>query len=300
MKRKILLFFLFFVLFAFTFNAKAQEIKISGTIKDSNGTPLIGISVTIKGTYKGTNSDTSGNFSITAAIGSTLSFSMLNMVSQAVIITAIMAKSPLQNFLIENVQSLSQVVGGYSTKKNHILQVRFQLLAKRLLIFAQTHNLATSFREKLEIFRNGKSQNYQLSVSGGNEKTLYYLAGRWTQNQGAVRSSDMDRANFKVNLAHTATDWFKTGTNLAYTHYRDVSLNDNQAVNQGGVILGALSTPPIIEIYNTDGTFTSNTFQDWETPIASTDGVSRSYKNQRIIGNVYAELNFIPELKLQK
>ncbi|MEO6733179.1 MAG: TonB-dependent receptor [Ferruginibacter sp.] len=153
----------------------------------------------------------------------------------------------------------------------------------------------TNWQDK--IFQQGRSQNYQLSLSGRNEKTGYYISGGWVQQVGAVRSAEMDRANFKVNLDQKVNDWLKVGTNLAYTRYHDVAINDNQQVNRGGVLLGALNTPPVIDVYNADGTFTRNPFQDWENPIASTDGVDQTFVTQRILGNMFSEISFIPELK---
>lgn len=147
-----------------------------------------------------------------------------------------------------------------------------------------------------ELFQNGRSQNYQLAVSGKSNKTNYYLSGGWVQQNGAVRSSTMDRFNFKVNLNQEVNKWLTFGTNLNYMRYHDVDVADNQAVNQGGVILGVLSTPPNIGIYRPNGTFTSNPFQDWENPVASTDGSSRNYKSQRVLGNIYSEIHILPEL----
>jgi len=148
-----------------------------------------------------------------------------------------------------------------------------------------------------EIFRNGRSQNYQFSVSGKNENTTYYLSGGWMGQQGAVRSSEMDRYSVKLNLEQKVNDWLTVGTNMNYMRYHDVDVSDNQAVNQGGVILGMLSTPPNIGIYRADGAFTSNPFQDWENPVSSTDGSDRGYLQQRLLGNLYAEINLLPELK---
>lgn len=144
-----------------------------------------------------------------------------------------------------------------------------------------------------EIFRNGRSQDYQLSVSGKSNNTSYYISGGYTQQEGVVRTSEMDRISFKINLDQKINDWLKLGTSVNYTDYSDVDVSDNQAINQGGVILGMLSTPPNIGIYNEDGTFTSNPFQNWENPVSSTDGSIRDYKNQRLLGNLYAEINFL-------
>lgn len=150
-----------------------------------------------------------------------------------------------------------------------------------------------------EVFQNGRSQNYQLAISGKHDKTTYYVSGGWTQQIGAVRSAEMDRYNFKVNFDQKLNDWLSVGTNLGYTRYHDVDVSDNTTVNSGGVILGMLSTPPNIGIFRPDGTYTSNPFQDWENPIASTDAADRGYKNQRFLGNMYAEINILPELKFR-
>lgn len=155
----------------------------------------------------------------------------------------------------------------------------------------------TDWQQK--VFQNGRSQNYQLGVSGKNGGTSYYVSGGWMQQIGAVRSSEMDRYNFKVSLDQKVNDNITMGANINYVRYHDVDVADNQAVNQGGVILGMLSTPPNIGVYNTDGTFTSNPFQDWENPLASTDGSDRGYKNHRVLGNTYVEFSILKDLKFR-
>lgn len=159
------------------------------------------------------------------------------------------------------------------------------------------YNSNTNWQD--EIFRNGTSQNYQLSVSGKNDKTTYYLSGGWIQQNGAVRAATMDRFNFKVNLEQQLNNWLTMGTNVAYSRWHDVDITDNIGVDRGGVLLGTLATPPVIGIYNEDGTFTSNPFQDWENPVASTDGPRQDNHIQRLLGNVYAEVRILPELKFR-
>lgn len=150
-----------------------------------------------------------------------------------------------------------------------------------------------------KIFGTAMSQNYQLSVSGNNNGTQYYISGGYINQEGVVRSSEMERYNFKANLAKEVNSWLKIGTNFNYTHYHDVDVTDNAAVNQGGVLLGVLATPANIGVYNENGTFTSNPFQDWENPVSSTDGSDRGYKNQRLLGNIYTEIQFIEGLKFR-
>lgn len=147
-----------------------------------------------------------------------------------------------------------------------------------------------------EIFRTGFSNSHQVSLSGKSNKTSYYVSGGVVNQEGAVRSSEMNRKTFKVNLTQEVTDWLKIGTNLNYVDYTDVDVTDNQGVGSGGVILGVLNTPQNIGIYNEDGSFTSNPFQNWENPYSNTDGAQRQYRMQRVFGNVYGEFKLLKGL----
>lgn len=150
-----------------------------------------------------------------------------------------------------------------------------------------------------EIFQNGYSHNYQMSMSGKSNGTNYYVSGGYINQEGIVRSAELERYNFKVNLDQKVNDWLTLGTRIAYTQYKDVDVNDNNAVNQGGVLLGALTTPSVIGVFNDDGSFTSNPFQNWENPLASTDGLEREFNSQRLLGNLYFEVKFLKDLKFR-
>ncbi|AFD05453.1 SusC/RagA family TonB-linked outer membrane protein [Solitalea canadensis] len=151
-----------------------------------------------------------------------------------------------------------------------------------------------------EIFRNGAAQNYQLSASGGNDKTTYFFSGGWLKNDGVVRNNTMDRLNFKVSLDQKVNNWLTAGVNANFSKWHDVDITDNTGVARGGVLLGVQATPPVIGIYNTDGSFTGNPFKlSWENPVSSTDAPIQDYYNNRLLGNVYGEAKILPELKFR-
>ena len=156
------------------------------------------------------------------------------------------------------------------------------------------YNANTDWQDK--IFQNGISQNYQLSLSGKSNGSSYYFSGGWVEDKGAVRSAKMDRYNFKANLEQEFYSWLKGGTNIAFTNWNDKDVTDNTNVSRGGVILGTLTTPPVMAVKNADGTYTANPFQDWENPVASTDAASRGYNNKRLLGNVFVEITPIENL----
>ncbi len=88
----------------YAFNPSVK--KVAGTVTDASGQPLPGVSVIIKGTNKGTQTDFDGNYELEVPFGQELSFSYLGMHSQEV---------PLYSSIInlnmeESVESLEEVV----------------------------------------------------------------------------------------------------------------------------------------------------------------------------------------------
>lgn len=140
-----------------------------------------------------------------------------------------------------------------------------------------------------EIFQTGHSSSHQVSIGGKSNDTNYYLSAGYLSQDGAVRSSEMKRLNYKINLDQKVNDWLSVGTRIAYTKYSDVDIKDNTNVNSGGVLLGSLTTPSVIGIYNANGSFTSNPFQNWENPFASTDGLERGFKSTRFLANLFLQ-----------
>ena len=94
-------------------SALAQDVIVSGTVKDATGEPIIGASVVQKGTSNGTVTDLDGHFSFKASQNSPLVISYLGYDSQEV-----KAGSNLVVELKENSKELNEVVvTGYTTQR---------------------------------------------------------------------------------------------------------------------------------------------------------------------------------------
>ncbi|HET8827949.1 MAG TPA: TonB-dependent receptor [Pelobium sp.] len=115
MKRKITSFSLVFYLLCFNF-VIAQEIKITGKVSDENGVLLPGVSVKVKGTTSGTQTNPNGEFNLNApSTKSILVFSYLGYLEQEV---AVNGKSNINVSLKPDQKSLDEVVViGYGTQK---------------------------------------------------------------------------------------------------------------------------------------------------------------------------------------
>ena len=86
--------------------AAYSQQTISGTVTGSNGEPLIGVNILIKGTTNGTTSDLDGNYSLTANMGDVLVFSYTGFDSQEITV----GTSSTIDVVLEEGKALEEVV----------------------------------------------------------------------------------------------------------------------------------------------------------------------------------------------
>lgn len=104
------------ILMLIGFQSFAQDRLISGKITSSeDGSGIPGVSVSIKGTSKGTSSDADGNYKISVAGAAVLSYSSIGFISQEV---SIGSKTQINVVLAVDTKALTEVVVvGYGTQK---------------------------------------------------------------------------------------------------------------------------------------------------------------------------------------
>ena len=69
-----------------------------------------------------------------------------------------------------------------------------------------------------EQIRNGLRQEYNLSVSGGNDKFTYFVSGAYLDDQGLIEGSHFKRLSTRTALDYQVKKWLKIGTNLSYAY----------------------------------------------------------------------------------
>lgn len=147
-----------------------------------------------------------------------------------------------------------------------------------------------------EVYRTAPVSNYQLSFSGGSEKTQYYLAFSLLNQKGIIDPTQFKRYSVKLNIDQQIYDWLKVGSSINWSKTNSHDVTDNNSVARGGVVLAALSTPPTIPVYNDDGTFSVNPFQAWENPVAAMKGKDEGTKANQLLANFFGEVNLTKEL----
>ncbi len=102
---------------------------------------------------------------------------------------------------------------------------------------------------------NGRINNYELSASGGNDKSTFRVSANYTDQSTIVTKADFKRYGLKVDLTNKATDRLSFGLSASMS-----SFEQNVPFAVSGSFLGspAFSSSGIIPtnpIYNPDGTY---------------------------------------------
>jgi len=152
-----------------------------------------------------------------------------------------------------------------------------------------------------EIYQKGPMQNYDLSLSGGNENSTFRLSTGYLNQQGIVIRTGLERYNFRAN-SDFKKGRLKVGENLSLSY----SSQDPLADNGGRSLLEhAIKIAPYLPVYNADnpggfqGTTSDVDGQDAENPVRIMKLNSRKQNTLFILGNLYGELELIKGLKFR-
>lgn len=160
----------------------------------------------------------------------------------------------------------------------------------------------------------GVRQDYNASLSGGDEKTTYYTSFGYTKDDGYVKKSGFERFTLRLNLDSQFKEWLKVGTSLTGTSSNVLSAVDGES-SATSLVNPYRSTRfmgPIYSVYEHDPV-TGERLRDSEGNLIFNDGEDRPVSPGRnvvqenilnddrtrrteINANLYGEIKILPEL----
>ena len=102
------------------------------------------------------------------------------------------------------------------------------------------------------VMRNGYTQQHNLSVNGGTEKTRYLASVNYMDQEGIVKNNGVSRFSARLNLDQELSKYVSFGLTATYSQnkYDNVPLGDK--VNEySGVLTGAIQSNPCL-LYTSD------------------------------------------------
>ena len=100
-----------------------------------------------------------------------------------------------------------------------------------------------------QVYRSALTQDHQLSIDGGNERTKFYVGLGYNDSQGVVKGSEFKRYSGRANLDHQVNNWLKIGVKQM------ISFSDTKGFrDQGDQEQGFGTTAPWSILYSLDPT----------------------------------------------
>ena len=101
-----------------------------------------------------------------------------------------------------------------------------------------------------ETFRTSLRQEYNLNVSGGNDKSTFYMAFGYLDDQGVIEGSGLTRFSGRLKGDYKVTDWLKVGANMNYVNSKSNYPGDqDNASSSGNAFYIANNIAPVYPMY---------------------------------------------------
>ena len=153
-----------------------------------------------------------------------------------------------------------------------------------------------------EIFRTAPIQNYQLSVTGGNDKVRYLVSGNYFNQDGIVIANNFKRYVARFNLDAKLAEWVKIGTNFTASRTLNNGVNEDggSTVNPVGI---AITVSPASPVYDASGNWQllnlgpGSGFNSIPNPVAVQRTSTNLLTTDRVLGNFFADFTLAPGFK---
>lgn len=163
-------------------------------------------------------------------------------------------------------------------------------------------------------FQKGLRQEYNFNLSGGANKTTYYMSAGYLNDQGYVKGSGFDRFSARAKIDSEVTKWFKAGINAAYAH---TSMDaPSLESNYSNMFMFSQQIAPIYPIYLYDkqgnpildadgnkqydfGTLYNRPYAGEQNPMATMQANIYRYINDNLSLHGFLEFTFLKDFKFQ-
>ncbi|SKD00882.1 TonB-linked outer membrane protein, SusC/RagA family [Chitinophaga ginsengisegetis] len=147
------------------------------------------------------------------------------------------------------------------------------------------------------VFRTAPIQSYNLSASGGNDKTSYFLSAGNFQQKGIVRYSGYERNTLRANVSSTPGARLRLGNNFTFSDIK----SDVVPTEVAGVLKNAILALPIIPVYRGNRYAGPSTPKEGTgaNPLAQAANANSTDVLRRLTNSMFAEYELLKHLKLK-
>lgn len=152
------------------------------------------------------------------------------------------------------------------------------------------------------ITQNGVYQNYNLGITGGSEKTTYYLGLDWIDQEGIIKNTSYQKGNIRFNLDSKLNNWLTMGAKFNVIRSSTNSSNTDGVAGMNsldqGTMGSAIASKPSAPVFNEDGTYYDNLLLR-PNPVAAVTYFKNNFTQTRINASFNLEAEILKNLKLR-
>jgi TonB-linked SusC/RagA family outer membrane protein len=160
------------------------------------------------------------------------------------------------------------------------------------------------------LFQKAPMQSHTLSATGGSDNVQYYISGNYLDQVGTIVNTGYKKYGGRINVdAHY--NHLRLGASLNYNygviHYAntDGAFGNTNGIVGSGLVEGALVASPLFPVKNPDGSYNFDQYK-WQysestgiNPVALAMLRTDITYEKKLLSNVYAEYEIIPDLKFK-
>ncbi|RFM25907.1 SusC/RagA family TonB-linked outer membrane protein [Deminuibacter soli] len=156
-------------------------------------------------------------------------------------------------------------------------------------------------------FQNAPLSQYDLNVSGGNEKTKFFLSGQYLDQKGIILKNSYKRYGARLNLEHKVRSWLTAGLNLSFARSLNYRVSDDDQFSTPLQIIALSPITPYIDPRTglTSGALDTTTgrpntnYPVYYNPVLSAENQYYHTLVNRTIGNAFLSAAITKELSFR-
>ena len=151
------------------------------------------------------------------------------------------------------------------------------------------------------IFRSAPMANYELSFSGGDNDTHYYMSGNLLRQEGVIINTNLDRGSVRLNIDQDISSRFRVGNRFTFSRSQSqVMPNGGAGQEVSSVLINALTAPPTLTARGSGGEYFAGlnpaSGRIFANPVAAAELITNHEQQNRLLGNVFGEFDLLRNL----
>lgn len=150
-----------------------------------------------------------------------------------------------------------------------------------------------------ELLRNGSQQTYEVTASGGDERTTFFSSLGFNRQEGLVENSNLDRYSARLNMTHKVGKWTEVGADMMFSQINQ-EMNEERGSAINPFLDISMTTTPSMPVRDAEGNYVGvkpgvslNPLRDIRTDYSRT-------RMTRMFSTGYASIEPLKGLKLKE